>query len=1338
MRTFFAMVATSAAVAGALFGLGAPQALAVTTATAEPPTVHGNVERICDTPDPEHAACLAVRRTDTRAFRGLAKAGALPEGLGPAEIQDAYDLAADGGAGQTIAIVDAFDDPTAEVDLGIYRAQYGLPACTSANGCFRKVDQRGGTEYPEPDTDWAGEISLDLDMVSAAAPSARILLVEADDSSPENLAAAVDQAIAMGAKFVSNSYGAFESAVDTTMVDAAYNHPGVAIVAAAGDEGYGVLYPAASQYVTAVGGTALVRDPDSERGWSETAWTGTGSGCSEYQPKPDFQNDTLCEGRTVVDVAALADPETGAAVYQTYGNGGWTVIGGTSASAPIIAGVYAQAGTPEPGTYPNSYPYAAGPDTLHDITAGTNGACDHPYLCNATAGYDGPTGVGTPNGPAAFRSGPHGKLHGTVLDAAEGSPVTGAEIHAGNSTAYTGPDGTYKLSLPAGTYDITVGGYGYRTKTFAEVKVVADKDKAKDLPLTALPTSRVSGTVKDGSGHDWPLYAMVSVDGKPGSPVWTDPVTGAYSIDLPRNADYTLRVIDFYPGYEQAVRTVKVATSDVGADFGLKVDPRSGAAPGYDVTHEGPTESFDSTSAAPEGWSVRNAEGTTGGWAFDDPRYRGNHTGGGGGFAIADSGYGVSADTSLISPSYDFSGDEHPDLSFQTQYLGSWSQQASVDVSTDQARTWTTVWEANYADISGPARIGVDLSAYAGRPDVRVRFHFVGSDSQYWELDDVQVADWKAVKVAGGLVTGQVTDANTGEGIVGADVTAASGQRAISVTTPADVRRPDGFFWMFAPKGKQDLTASKKPYQALTGQVKVVADGSAAAGDFVLKAGKVSVTADGTDASVKWGASATRTLRVTNTGDVPAHVTLVEHPGGAVVAAGRAAAGPAWHPAPDVPTAVIDGLADSYQGKLYAGLGSNGKSSSRKLMVYDPKAGGAWSTLAPAEDARTHPTHGFIDGKLYVVGGIDSSYAADGKLEIYDPATDTWTTGAGLPNPLSGGGGAVLNGKLYMIGGCSFDFSCGQNTAVNVYDPATDTWSTAADYPEPVAANACAGIDNKIYCAGGNGNVDTSDTRYELSSAYVYDPASDSWSRLPDMPFPLWRSAHASANGQLVMTSGQSQGKVVATGLAFDPKTSSWSELPALAQARTAASGATGFYAVGGMVDGVPVKSTELLPGYDQPDDADVTWMSVSERRLDLQPGASATVTVTLDASVAEVGQPGTYSARLNLGSDTPYPAQDIPVSLTVAPPASWGKLTGTVTSAATGKPIAGATVEVDSWVADTTLTTGEDGRYELWLDKRNNPLSVIVFKDGYKPATATIKVVKGEVVVTDFALKKV
>ncbi|HEY3478400.1 MAG TPA: S8 family serine peptidase, partial [Streptomyces sp.] len=314
--------------------------------------------RQCGDAKPGQFRCFALRRTDVAAHKGVQPFATTPDGFGATDLQSAYALPADGGAGQTVAIVDAYDDPNAEADLAVYRAQYGLPACTAANGCFSKVSQRGGTDYPTPDPDWSGEISLDVDMVSAAAPHAHILLVEADSANFEDLGAAVDEAVALGAKYVSNSYGtgytsapgSGEDPSEATSMDPYYNHPGVAVVASSGDDGYGVSYPAASQFVTSVGGTALARDTGTSRGWTESVWNnsfgGPGSGCSAFEPKPAFQTNSFCDKRAVADVSAVADPVTGVSVYQTYGGGGWAVYGGTSASSPLIAGVYAAAGTP--------------------------------------------------------------------------------------------------------------------------------------------------------------------------------------------------------------------------------------------------------------------------------------------------------------------------------------------------------------------------------------------------------------------------------------------------------------------------------------------------------------------------------------------------------------------------------------------------------------------------------------------------------------------------------------------------------------------------------------------------------------------------------------------------------------------------------------------------------------------------------------------------------------------------------------------------------------------------------------------------------------------------------
>lgn len=354
------------------------------------------------------ARCFAkpVTRGDGTTFDASPAAGTgTPAGWGAPDLRSAYNLTTDSTA--TVAIVDAYDNPNAESDLAVYRQQYGLDPCTTSNGCFKKINQNGGTSpLPVADKGWAEEIALDLDMVSAACPHCHILLVEANTNSFANLMAAVDRAASTaGVVAISNSYGGNEFSAETTSTyDSHYNHPGQAVTVSSGDAGYGVEFPASSKYVTAVGGTSLSQATGTTRGWSETAWSGAGSGCSAYEAKPLWQTDTGCSRRTVADVSAVANPNTGVAVNSTYGGDpGWMVFGGTSASSPLIASVYAMGG----GTSP-SPPYTQG--TLFDVTSGSNGRCvggrrgstSAAYLCTAGTGYDGPTGLGTPNGVSAF------------------------------------------------------------------------------------------------------------------------------------------------------------------------------------------------------------------------------------------------------------------------------------------------------------------------------------------------------------------------------------------------------------------------------------------------------------------------------------------------------------------------------------------------------------------------------------------------------------------------------------------------------------------------------------------------------------------------------------------------------------------------------------------------------------------------------------------------------------------------------------------------------------------------------------------------------------------------
>jgi len=351
--------------------------------------------RVCPDTPPGFAHCTAILDPSN-----VASNSATPPGLSPSDLQAAYNLpSATAGQGQTIAVIDAYDDPKAESDLGVYRAQFGLPPCTTANGCFRKVAQDGSTDYPAPDVNWAAEISLDLDMISATCPNCHLLLVEASSGGYSDLGAAVNTAARLGANVISNSYAGIEPDNAAAISESYYKHPGIAITASSGDNGYGASFPASSQYVTAVGGTTLRRD-SSARGWSESAWSSTGSGCSAYIPKPSWQTDSGCSNRTLVDVAAVADPNTGVAIYDTYNRSGWLETGGTSVATPIIASVYALAGNESSIIY-GSYPYSHS-SSLFNITTGSNGSCSPPYLCTAGPGYNGPTGLGTPNGTRAF------------------------------------------------------------------------------------------------------------------------------------------------------------------------------------------------------------------------------------------------------------------------------------------------------------------------------------------------------------------------------------------------------------------------------------------------------------------------------------------------------------------------------------------------------------------------------------------------------------------------------------------------------------------------------------------------------------------------------------------------------------------------------------------------------------------------------------------------------------------------------------------------------------------------------------------------------------------------
>ncbi len=418
-----------AASRGALGALLAVMALAGAAA----PALGLSARHSCAAPLPGHAACLALRVVPSSAAPQARTLAATPANertepwpgfLTPALLHAAYELPNETAqsSGQTIAVVDAYDDPTAESDLAVYDKQFGLPACTSGNGCFRKVNENGQpSPLPKANGGWASEITIDVQMAHAICQSCKVLLVEASSEGFSDLGAGVNAAVNLGATEVSNSYGGPEEGGDSTLASADYDHPGTVVTASSGDCGYlgtsckGMPqlaeFPAAVPQVVAVGGTSLFEQGST---WTSETWSEGGSGCSGVFTAPLWQSAvanfsaTGCgTGRAVADISAIGDPETGVDTYDSTperpgAETGWGVWGGTSVASPIVAAEFALAGGAHSVAYPAAtlYEHAGQAANIDDVTSGANGSCSGRTICAASAGFDGPTGLGSPRSPA--------------------------------------------------------------------------------------------------------------------------------------------------------------------------------------------------------------------------------------------------------------------------------------------------------------------------------------------------------------------------------------------------------------------------------------------------------------------------------------------------------------------------------------------------------------------------------------------------------------------------------------------------------------------------------------------------------------------------------------------------------------------------------------------------------------------------------------------------------------------------------------------------------------------------------------------------------------------------
>ena len=424
-RPLFAAVALAAVAIGAGPGTAPASAAAAASSTY-------SVHRECGVPRPGAAACTALRLVSTSSAPDALVNAAGAQSLTPQDLRAAYSLPAETqfSSTQTVAVIDAFDDPTAEADLGVYDETFGLPACTSANGCFRKLNEHGqASPLPPAEGEWASEISIDVQMAHAICQNCHVLLVEASSEEFPDLGTAVNAAVKAGATEVSNSYGGPEEPALASLFSelgaSYYEHSGVVITASSGDCGYlnegcpGRLasadFPADSPDVVAVGGTTLAKRKEV---WTSTAWQGAGGGCSQIfaaapwqSAVPDFAA-TGCEAqRSVADVAAIGNPSTGVEIYDSTPESpgaptGWGVWGGTSVASPIIAAEFALAGGSHGVAFPAAtlYSHLGNSEDLYDVVAGSNGVCEASIACQAAVGYDGPSGVGSPIGLGAFAS----------------------------------------------------------------------------------------------------------------------------------------------------------------------------------------------------------------------------------------------------------------------------------------------------------------------------------------------------------------------------------------------------------------------------------------------------------------------------------------------------------------------------------------------------------------------------------------------------------------------------------------------------------------------------------------------------------------------------------------------------------------------------------------------------------------------------------------------------------------------------------------------------------------------------------------------------------------------
>jgi subtilisin family serine protease len=991
---------------------------------------------------------------------------------------------------------------------------------------------------------------------------------------------------------------------------------------------------------------------------------------------------------------------------------------GTSMSGPAVAGVIALVWQAAPcliGDYATT-------ETVLESTA-------TPIAYSSNNGDEGPGNV--PNHAAgwgevdalaaaqfaALLCDAMGTLAGTVTDADTGLPLEGALVRAYLApppyfNATTSASGTYSRTVPAGSLTVEVSLYGYTTQVFNDVEIIEDETTVLDASLTPLTTVTMSGSVTDAT-TGWPVYARVEVTTMPGTLVWADPATGAYSVPVFADEEHSVTVTAWSTFYGAQTRTVGPFATAATENFTLEPSAAQPCAAPWTQIVFGP-ETFSAT-AMPDGWSVVDNLGAGRVWRFDNPGNRSNLTGGTGNFAIVDSdnyGSGNSQDTELRMPVLDLSSLTSATLEFKTDFrvfAGSQPEVADVDVSLD-GTNWTNVWRRT-ADYRGPRTERVDLSAYAGQSAVRVRFRYYNATWEWWwQVDDVQVLSCGGAPAGWGVVYGNVSDANTNADLTGALLTTGT-FGAIAQTTP-DASQGNAFYVMYLPGGQHTIITARDRYSDGSTQV-TVNPGAAVRADFSLDAGVLTPAVASIVESLPAGSSALVHLPIENTG------------GASLGFSARRSSSQSITGGPSIVADTVKGEVSSESVVVDRGNATLAAQPAGMFGNAAPHSDLPWQTVAPVPTGLSRPAGAAVDGRFYVMGGESSSNSVNDTVHVFDVNTAAWTVGPPLPVAVSNACAASIGSLIHVAGGnvASGDAS----THLQVLDTTTGIWTLAASDPLPLArvGASCASLGGRLYVFGGTNTAGT----YQ-NNAWAYDPSAapgSRWSTLANTPI-LGAWGGAVGIGDRVFWAGMRNTTAdLASVYAYVPATNAWVTYPNLQQTRGGAalwargsellvggggwttfrtsvevydtalgtSGTWGFDAslvqgrrtfasasAGGMLFAAAGWAGNYLASAETNEfDADLPWLSLTAMEGELDPAQQWDIGVILDAGAVP---PGIYTGSVRFATDTPYPTPGVPVTLTVVVPPptltsvspSAGPVTGgtEVTLTGTGFQIAGTT----------------------------------------------------------------